>query len=1010
MGLCVNHWTKHVKSSVDIARKGIQYGLEEGDIQFACYNHFGLLNAMVFQGLPLDNVLEETDRAIRFVIKNKNTLSEYCFTSIRQFALNLQGKTSGKYYFDEGSYDESKFLNKSKDLMMSLAYYFIYKLQSYYLFGDYKAAHEMSLNTREYIHQVSAFLTMVDYIFFYSLTLTALLEKASGNKSSDYWDALMANQDKLKSWSDHCPDNYLNMHHLVAAEIARINRNDLEAMDLYDRAIASAHEQGFVRNEAIANELAAKFWLEKGKADFAKVYMNKSIFCYSKWGAKRKVVDLEDKYPQLLIEPILADHIMGYQDGSRAKISATISLDVSAIVKASQAIFSETTLPTLLNRIMNLMIENAGAQRGSLVMEQEGKLQIVAAVEDGQLSTFEYQAVPVDSSEIVSPAIINYVRRTGDLLVLDDAACDERFEASRYIVEKHPKSILCLPMTNQGKLVGILYLENNLVTGAFVPDRVATLGMLAAQAAISLTNTLLLQSLNDEMAERKQAEERLQIATRAARIGIWDWDITRDELIWDDLMYAIYGIRREDFGGAYEAWLRTIHPDDKTLSEGEMQAALRGEREYTPEFRIIWPDGSIRHIKANSQTFFDNGKPVRMVGTNIDITESKQAAQRLRSSEERLFQAEKMSAIGKLAGGVAHDFNNQLAGILGYAELLMDDLMDEDLRSYAKNIMTAADRAANLTKQLLAFSRKGKYLTVTVDIHKIIAETVALLEHSIDKRTEIRKDLQANPHFVIGDPTQLQNAMLNLAVNARDAMPNGGELTFATSVVSLAADPAVPDLQPGRHVQILVSDTGSGMDDMVMKHLFEPFFTTKEKGTGLGLASVHGAIRNHHGSIRVESEVGKGTNIYVFLPLQEGVGTIQDEIDVKKEIIKGDARILVVDDEPIVCELTADILRKCGYKVTTCSNGEEAVEFYRPMWQNVDLVILDMVMPKMGGHEAFISMRKINPQIKALLSSGHSIDGRAQRILDEGALGFIQKPYTQVELLRKVAIALRHGV
>lgn len=388
-----------------------------------------------------------------------------------------------------------------------------------------------------------------------------------------------------------------------------------------------------------------------------------------------------------------------------------------------------------------------------------------------------------------------------------------------------------------------------------------------------------------------------------------------------------------------------------------------------------------------------------------DVTEQ-------RKMEEQLRLSEKMQAIGQLAGGIAHDFNNQLSVVLGYADLLLLKLENPDLYKYAESIKKGAQRSAELTKQLLAFSRKGKFETVTVDMNKVIGEVVSMLEHTIDKKIRIKQILNANPASTKGDQSQLYNAILNIAINARDAMPKGGELIFETEITELDKNFCKTnpyEILPGKYVKVSITDNGKGMDSEIQKHIFEPFFTTKKTGmgTGMGLASVYGTIQNHHGAITVYSEVDKGTVFRIFLPLNDEAGDF-DEKKIKKikKIKKGNARILLVDDEQLVRELGADSLRNLGYKVTLCGDGEEAVEYYKKSWKEIDLVILDMIMPKMGGRETFLAMRDINPEIKAVLCSGFSSENESQEILDEGLLGFIAKPFTQSELSEKISSAL----
>ena len=382
-----------------------------------------------------------------------------------------------------------------------------------------------------------------------------------------------------------------------------------------------------------------------------------------------------------------------------------------------------------------------------------------------------------------------------------------------------------------------------------------------------------------------------------------------------------------------------------------------------------------------------------------DITERLESERERERLQEQLLQSQKMESIGRLAGGVAHDFNNQLACIMGFADLLATSLRDDQLRHYAQNIVTASTRASQLTRQLLAFARKGKYVSVPVDLHAIIAEVIELLHRGLDKRIDVRTRLDAVPAGALGDPSQLQNAVLNLAINAADAMPSGGVLTIATALVDLAGDAAPLDVAPGRYVRLAVSDTGVGMTPETQRHLFEPFYTTKEqgKGTGLGLAAVYGAVRNHRGGITVTSEPGKGSTFTLFLPLH--VGSPAPEPKPSDLPAPGKAHILIVDDDPLVAASAAEMLRSVGYTVTVRHSGLDALAFYRENARTVDLVLLDMVMPGMDGQAAFLALRAVNPDLKALLTSGYGVDGEAQRILDSGVRGFVPKPYHLDELI-----------
>lgn len=412
--------------------------------------------------------------------------------------------------------------------------------------------------------------------------------------------------------------------------------------------------------------------------------------------------------------------------------------------------------------------------------------------------------------------------------------------------------------------------------------------------------------------------------------------------------------------------------------------------------------GGLRLIEwSNSSMLDSNGKVEFVIGTGIDITERK-------IIEEQLKQSEKMQAIGQLAGGIAHDFNNQLAAVLGYADLLLFSLKDPQHRKFAENIKTGASRSADLTKKLLTFSRKGKYLTVPIEINQIVDEVLSIIEHSVDKNIDIKIKNSSEKLYLKGDPSQIQNAILNIIINARDAMPDGGKLTIDISKTKLNKDFCINseyEISPGNYIKLSIADTGCGIDKNIQKSIFEPFFTTKQKheGTGMGLASVYGAMKNHNGAIEFQSELNKGSKFTIYLPIVDTPEDPKIQKEESKEIIKGRGNILVVDDEAIARETACDLLKTLGYSATAKDSGKKAIAFYKKNWQKIDLVILDMVMPEMDGHQTFIELKKINPKIKSILSSGYSLEGKAQNIMKEGVSAFIGKPYDRAQLSKTIA-------
>lgn len=420
-------------------------------------------------------------------------------------------------------------------------------------------------------------------------------------------------------------------------------------------------------------------------------------------------------------------------------------------------------------------------------------------------------------------------------------------------------------------------------------------------------------------------------------------------------------------------------------------------------FSITVKSGEKRDIILSAAVFNYMGE-VCTVATLVDLSIQ-------RRLQEQLSQAQKMDTVGQLAGGIAHDFNNMLAGILGSAEVLKMNLEEKDdpeSEEYIDIIINAAERASELTAKLLAFSRRGKIVSTEIDVTDSIDSVIMLLKRSIDKRIEIRREFLAEKTYITGDPSLVQNALLNLALNAKDAMPDGGIMTFSTrqfyadSVFTAKHSGA----DPGNYIEIDVSDTGCGIPKELIPRIFDPFFTTKPvgKGTGLGLAAVYGTVREHKGILNVYSEVGAGTVFKIFFPLaSEGSSS---SVKDSEEVIYGSGTVLVVDDESVIRNTAYGMLTTTGYDVILAEDGMKAVEIYEREKDGIDLVVLDMVMPKMSGRETFDRLKSINPGVKVIFSSGFSPESVAGNMSESGVMGFIQKPYRISEFSLLIASAI----
>jgi PAS domain S-box-containing protein len=390
-----------------------------------------------------------------------------------------------------------------------------------------------------------------------------------------------------------------------------------------------------------------------------------------------------------------------------------------------------------------------------------------------------------------------------------------------------------------------------------------------------------------------------------------------------------------------------------------------------------------------------------------DITDRKQAEEKQKKLENQLRQSQKLEAIGQLSSGVAHDFNNLLGGIMGHAELLKMSLNPESpLMRHPEVIISACEKAADLTRQLLSFARKAPVEFRKLDLNAFLKQVVGLMDRTIDRRIEIVTNIPEQAAFISGDRNQLENALLNIAINARDAMPEGGHLCISLKTVDLSKV-VLPDehaeIIEGPYARISIVDTGTGMSNEIKDRIFEPFFTTKEvgKGTGLGLASAYGCVKQHKGYIAVQSQVGRGTQFDLYFPIVVSGGPAAGQ---KSEIlVRGKGTLLVVDDEPVFHEILTKIFTGLGYGVRCCAGGAEAVEYYREHASGIAVVVLDMNMPKMSGRQCFRLLKEINPEVRAIIASGYGDNSDRAALQEEGVRAIIQKPYKAVELSMKIA-------
>ncbi|HUF07806.1 MAG TPA: response regulator [Rhodothermales bacterium] len=499
-----------------------------------------------------------------------------------------------------------------------------------------------------------------------------------------------------------------------------------------------------------------------------------------------------------------------------------------------------------------------------------------------------------------------------------------------------------------------------------------------------------------------QTKERMQFALESAGVGIWESEMASGRTSWSDILEQLHGLPVGEFAGTFDAFIDCIHADDRQRVRNSISESFRNRLDSRLEYRTTWPDGSTHWMAGIGRTFYsDAGEPIRAVGVGLDITAQK-------NLEEQFRQAQTLEAVGGLAAGVAHDFNNLLTIVTGYCDLLADRFAEDAAATQdLDEIRRAGTSATALTRQLLAFSRRQIVAPRAVDLNSILNDSYKMARRLVEENVQI--DLRLADHLmpIYVDPGQIEQVLLNLVINARDAMPNGGVVTIETdnAVVDEPYARTHLEVQPGSYVLLSVSDTGIGMSPEVQSRLFEPFFTTKERGrgTGLGLATVYGIVKQTGGHIWVYGEVGIGTTFKIYLPVAPAteVPTTAPASQAPAEL-QGSETVLVVEDEAPLRALTERILRRYGYTVLLAANGEEAQRVCTEHQGPIHAVLMDVVMPGKSGRAVGDWIEQCRPETKIIYLSGYTDNAIAHHgVLDPGTT-FLQKPFTSDVLLSTI--------
>lgn len=866
-------WSRHVRMGRGLIRRAFDVANRIGDLTCGAYSCNNLNTNLLAAGDVLAETQAEAEQGLEFAHKARFGLVIAIITTQLQLIRTLRGLTPAFGYFDDEQFDEGRFehdLASHADLALAECWYWIRKLQSRVLAGDYRSAIDASSNARPLLWTSPSFFETAEYQFYSGLCRAALCDGTLADERREHFEALAAHYRQLEVWAASCPQNFENRTALVGAEIARLEGRELDAERLYEKAIRSAEENGFVHNAALANEFAARFFAARGFQKIANAYLQDARDGYLRWGANGKVKQLDHLYPHLgkeaptvgatrittaPAELVVYPHRRNEPDpGPTSTIVTPVEhLDLATVLKISQAVSGEMVLEKLIDRLMRAAIEHAGAERGLLIVPRGDKLQTEAAATiDGKGVTVQLRDGPAPTA--LPESLVRYVMRTREIVILDDAFVQTPFSADRYVLQRRAHSILCLPLVNQTKLIGILYLENNLAPRVFTAERVTVLKVLASQAAISLENSRLYRDLQDR-------EARIRRLVDANVVGVFMWTLDGTIIGANEAFLHMVQYSHEDLASGSVSWT-DLTPVEWRASDERAMTDLRATGIFQPFEKEYFRKNGSRVPVLLAGALLEEGRN-EGIAFVLDLSEQKRAEQereRLRQLEAELAHINRVSTLGEMAASLAHEIKQPIAAAITSANSCIEWLAHEPpnldrARAAASRIDKYGNRAAEIIDHIRSLYRKSPPQRELLNVNKIIEEMLTLLKgeanrYSVAMRTELAAGL---PQIMV-DRVQLQQVFMNLMLNAIEAMKeSGGELTVNSQ------------LQDG-HIQFSISDTGVGLPSEKMDEIFSAFFTTKPQGSGMGLAVSRSIVESHGGRLWATATNVRGATFHFTLP------------------------------------------------------------------------------------------------------------------------------------------------
>jgi PAS domain S-box-containing protein len=845
-GNAVMPWRRHVKTGRELVRRAFDAANRTGDLTFAAYSCYHLITNLLATGDPLAEVQREAETGLEFASNILFGIVIDILTAQLALIRTLRGLTTKFGSFGDGQFDELQFerqLSRNPSLALPECRYWVRKLQARFFAEDYPSAIEASLNAERLLWTSHSFFEVAEHHFYSALARAGASDSATEGSRQEYFKALADHHRQLAIWAENCPENFENRAALVGAEIARIEGRDLDAMRLYEQAIRSAREHGFVQNEGVAYEVAARFYSARGSETSANAHLREARDCYLRWGADGKVRQLDRLYPHLAATE--------KRRPATAIGSAIQQLDVASVVKASQTLSGEILLPKLIDRLMTIAIENAGADRGLLILPSEDEYLIQAeARATGDQIEVTMRQEPLTG--ITCPeSLVRYVIRTRESVILDDACKPNLFSADDYLRDQQSKSILCLPLIKQQQLTGILLLENALTSHAFTPARIAILELLAAQAAISLENTRLYGDL-------REREAKVRRLVDSNIIGILIIDLGGELIEANDAFLGMVGYKREDLVSGRMRWT-DLTPPEWRAGDAKRVEAVKSTGTLQPfEKEYFHKDGSRVPVLVGVARVEETGN--QAVAFVVDLTARKRA-------ESELAHANRVATMGQLTASIAHEVNQPIAAAMMNAGTAARWLARQppNLEKATQSIdrfINDSKRVAEIVRRILNFSKKAPAQREELEINEAILEIVKLTRAGMsDHSVLVKMQLSEGLPPILGDRVQLQQVILNLTMNAIEAMSGvregSRELLISTSKVESDG------------LLVAVSDSGPGLPQANPERIFEAFYTTKSSGLGMGLSICRSIVEAHGGRLWATPNEPRGAVFFMMLPVGE---------------------------------------------------------------------------------------------------------------------------------------------